>query len=404
MDTFYADLATVENFSDITDPGRYVAVPAEWYVVVADVKGSTEALLAGRYKQVNMVGAAVIVALLNIAGKIEIPFIFGGDGAILLIPPSLLAPAETALLGVQALARREFELDLRVGLVPVASLLAVHPLDVAKFKVSDNYVQAMFTGGGLLHAEELVKNPATAERYAVDDDGSGAEADLSGLECRWRDIASKYGETVSLLILATTGLPEDDNALYREVLSEIARCYGADADHHPIALDMLRPSFNPETLSFEAKLRSGPRPLRRQVYLGKIWLQNLLFKLFVVGRIVTGKTEWVLYPAMVQQTVDYKKFDDTLRMVISGTTRQRENLTRWLDGRYRAGELVYGLHTSDRAIMTCLVFERMGRQVHFVDGADGGYTLAARAMKKRLQASAQRQAEGAGQGSARQQV
>ncbi len=107
---------------------------------------------------------------------------------------------------------------------------------------------------------------------------------------------------------------------------------------------------------------------------------------------------------MVQQTVDYKKFDDTLRMVISGTTRQRESLTRWLDGRYRAGELVYGLHTSDRAIMTCLVFERMGRQVHFVDGADGGYTLAARAMKKRLQASAQRQAEGAGQGSARQQV
>jgi hypothetical protein len=34
--------------------------------------------------------------------------------------------------------------------------------------------------------------------------------------------------------------------------------------------------------------------------------------------------------------------------------------------------------------MTCLVFERDGRQVHFVDGADGGYTLAAKKMKERM--------------------
>jgi hypothetical protein len=45
---------------------------------------------------------------------------------------------------------------------------------------------------------------------------------------------------------------------------------------------------------------------------------------------------------------------------------------------------VYGLHISDRALMTCLVFERNGRQVHFVDGADGGYALAAKEMKQKL--------------------
>ena len=41
----------------------------------------------------------------------------------------------------------------------------------------------------------------------------------------------------------------------------------------------------------------------------------------------------------------------------------------------------------DRALMTCLVFEREGRQVHFVDGADGGYALAAKAMKARMKRS-----------------
>lgn len=35
-------------------------------------------------------------------------------------------------------------------------------------------------------------------------------------------------------------------------------------------------------------------------------------------------------------------------------------------------------------MLTCVVFERMGRQIHFVDGADGGFTLAALDLKQRL--------------------
>jgi hypothetical protein len=59
-------------------------------------------------------------------------------------------------------------------------------------------------------------------------------------------------------------------------------------------------------------------------------------------------------------------------------------LNRYLKNNYKKGKLVYGLHISDRALMTCLVFERNGRQVHFVDGADGGYAVAAKAMKRRI--------------------
>jgi hypothetical protein len=36
--------------------------------------------------------------------------------------------------------------------------------------------------------------------------------------------------------------------------------------------------------------------------------------------------------------------------------------------------------------MTCLVFDRRGDHVHFVDGADGGYAMAALRMKERLKA------------------
>lgn len=73
-----------------------------------------------------------------------------------------------------------------------------------------------------------------------------------------------------------------------------------------------------------------------------------------------------------------------LRMVIAGTVDQREALAEVLETQYASGRLAYGLHVSDRAHVTCIVFERMGRQVHFVDGPDGGYARAAKDLKRRL--------------------
>ncbi|MFN8780896.1 MAG: DUF3095 family protein, partial [Pseudanabaena sp.] len=81
---------------------------------------------------------------------------------------------------------------------------------------------------------------------------------------------------------------------------------------------------------------------------------------------------------------DFKKFDDVLRMVVSGTTQQRKKIIDYLEKKFQEGRLVYGFHVSDRDLMTCLVFDRDGRQVHFVDGADGGYALAAKKMKERM--------------------
>lgn len=95
---------------------------------------------------------------------------------------------------------------------------------------------------------------------------------------------------------------------------------------------------------------------------------------------------WGTYKTIVTETTDYRKFDDILRMVIAGNPQQSRKLEQFLEKKYQDGRLVYGLHRTDRALMTCLVFERDGRQVHFVDGADGGYALAAEAMKHRSRA------------------
>ena len=49
-----------------------------------------------------------------------------------------------------------------------------------------------------------------------------------------------------------------------------------------------------------------------------------------------------------------------------------------------AGICRYGLHRQDAALMTCIVLTPLSRDhMHFVDGAAGGYALAATRMKSK---------------------
>ena len=70
-------------------------------------------------------------------------------------------------------------------------------------------------------------------------------------------------------------------------------------------------------------------------------------------------------------------------MVLAGTSEQRHALVAELEARHQEGQLVYGLHVSDSAVIMGLVHERLGRQVHFVDGAGGGYTWASKDLERR---------------------
>ena len=361
-------------------------MPDDWYILVTDIRGSTQAVEAGRYKDVNLLGACSIVAVLNVAGKTEIPFVFGGDGASLLIGPQLLPAAEEALLAVQKLAKTSFNLELRVGAVPVKILLAAnYRVKIAKFKVSENYSQAIFTGGGLTRATELIKDADAGNIYSIKNSGISATADFSGLECRWQDIPSKYGEIVTLLVMVQEKFCEQSHQIYKDVLREIERIYGNENCLNPISGENLKLTLNSSKLIKETQVRtSGGTWLDRQMYLSKIQLETALGSMLMNFKVKTPEVDWGVYKDSAIAATDYRKFDDMLRMVIAGNGWQRSKLTEYLEKSYIEGKLVYGLHVSDRALMTCLVFERSGRQVHFVDGADGGYALAAKDLKQRM--------------------
>jgi hypothetical protein len=62
-----------------------------------------------------------------------------------------------------------------------------------------------------------------------------------------------------------------------------------------------------------------------------------------------------------------------------------EKLEEYLEKEYQNKKLVYGINKSKHALMTCLIFERHGKHIHFVDTTNGGYAIAAKAYKKRLE-------------------
>ena len=253
----------------------------------------------GNYKHVNTVGAAAVTAVLNAAGALDIPFVFEGDGSAFCVPPSLLEDAKAALLKTQDMARESFGLELRVATVPVAKVReAGLDILVARVRVSENYIQAAFAGGGMAFADRYMKDPATAPLCEVKPGSVAARGSLEGLECRWQDIPSKHGETVSLMVRALAPSPARAAATYRAVIDKVRDIYGSDEACHPLTppVTTLIPTLSARQLGNEVGVRAaGLGPFGRWLWLMRArWFVLLGWFLMTFG-IRTGQTDWGRY-------------------------------------------------------------------------------------------------------------
>lgn len=98
-----------------------------------------------------------------------------------------------------------------------------------------------------------------------------------------------------------------------------------------------------------------------------------------------GAFDALAYEAELRANTDFRKFDGHLRMVLDVTPQQAQAMERFLAALFEDGRIVYGVHRADAALMTCLVFSlEQSEHVHFIDGAGGGYALAASDLKTRL--------------------
>jgi len=390
---FYAALPVCPSFADVTMPAVYTALPEDWVVVIGDVEGSTAAIARGQYKDVNLVGSSLLVATFNALGHSNLPFVFGGDGATLALPESELARARPAFLATRRMARDGFDLGLRIGVVPMRDIRASgHDARVARVRLSEKFSLAAFWGGGLGWAEKMVKDPQAGAQYRIEEYAAPTAETFVGLECRWRGVPSERGETLSLLIQAVARDDAGRVRIYTEAVTKLREIFGDQGEGHPISENQLQMARKLSEYDSETKVhRSQSGVLGRAYYRFYIRCIGLLGDWLMRHKKTAFNADWGRYKRDTVTHSDYQKFDGVLRMVLSGTEAQRKELVKWLEERNLAGELAYGLHIAKEALVTCLIFEREGGHLHFIDGAGGGYALAANDLKAQLAALAARQ-------------
>ena len=177
-----------------------------------------------------------------------------------------------------------------------------------------------------------------------------------------------------------------EREIYTAVSQGILDIYGQEPQtHHPIRDENLSLDMSLKTLSGEAIIRTAFQPKwKRVLYQFKRWGMILLGKYFMARGVQTKTTDWGAYRQMLIANSDYRKFDEVLRMVLSGTAVQRQQLRDFLEKWRQDGTIVYGIHANKGALMTCLISDYAANHVHFLDGSSGGYALAAKEMKAQL--------------------
>ncbi len=388
QDGFYAALPSFSEFDGFADFTAYAPVPEDWVVVCGDVRGSTRAISEGRYKEVNMAGAAVITAVLNVCTRQEVPFVFGGDGGLAVVPAAAAGAASEALRRLRGFCTSAFGLDLRAAAVPVSRLRAEgYDVRVRKFALGRGNFLAMFAGGGVERAEELLKSLPSGDPAILAAEPAG-DPDLEGLSCRWEPLELSRGQMIALMArpLGAGAGAATETESYRRMLAGLSAILdGGLGDFAPASDRTLRFRWPPRGLKLEVRTAGA-----RRGYLGAFAsaMATSLLQLWCESRGArVGPYDAPRYREELMAQTDFRKFDGMLRTVLDVTNEQADRIAGWFEAEYRAGRLVYGLHRDRAALMTCLVFNlRQGEHVHFIDAAGGGFARAAEGFKARLAA------------------
>jgi hypothetical protein len=372
---FLANLPTFAEFAEVAILSRYAALPEGWALAVADVVASTEAIALGKYKSVNMAGASVITALLNVLGNSDMPFVFGGDGAAVAVPPEGIAAARDALAATARWIEEDLGLNMRAALVPLAEIRAAgHDLRIARFQASASLSFAMFAGGGSAWAEAQMKQG----RFAVPMAKPGSRPDLSGLSCRWNPIQSRNGQIMSIIAVPRPGAAAD--AFQQLVADVVAVANMAGGLGNPLPPEGPTPYLALGGVEAEANARAP----RGQRLMARVRVLTAIFMTVILHRtsLTLGGFNARRYLREMAVNTDFRKFDDGLKMTLDINPTGLAAIETLLENAADAGICHYGLHKQSSALVTCIVPSLMaGDHMHFIDGASGGYAQAALAMK-----------------------
>jgi len=372
---FVDSLPKSEGFAAAMTGSGHVELPHDWTIAVTDVVRSRDQIARGRYKAVNMAGVAMISGVMNALASQDIPFIFGGDGAAVAIAPDAVDTVREVLAKLTIFASEELDLELRASLVPMSEIRNDgFDIQVKLVRLSDSLNNYAFIGGGLSHAEALMKK----DLFRIDPAPSGSFPDLTGLSCRWTPIQADHGKIVSIIV---------------EPGKDVA------AETFPRSVDFLLAFESDDNTSLNPVPEEGPNAgwpssgmdleTRTSAHGGSyLWARTKLIAETVFAWILfrfsisVGGFDPDHYRRYTSLNTDFRKVQDGLRMTLSLDGEQLADIENRLEALRQEGKVRFGICVQDSAVLTCYVPSvTQDDHMHFLDGAGGGYAEAASNMR-----------------------
>jgi hypothetical protein len=118
-----------------------------------------------------------------------------------------------------------------------------------------------------------------------------------------------------------------------------------------------------------------------------LWRVRVLFRTLLSYTVMrtgmrVGEFDPAVYRREVVDNSDFRKYDDNLRMTLDCSPAVADRIERRLERAQRDNIVRFGLHRQPAALMTCIVPSiTESNHVHFIDGAAGGYALAAQRLR-----------------------
>jgi hypothetical protein len=376
---FYLNLTPQTQFHKLVEGTGHLPVPEDWSLLLTDIKGSTKAIEAGRFQDVNLMGAAAITVVMQHFGTSQIPFVFGGDGATFVLPTSALQELLPKLANLTQVSHSNFGLELRVGHVPVAQMTAAgKTLFMAKYQLSSSVFQASLSGTGVSYAEDIIKSEVRpTQEQLPQHDSTGVN--LDSLSCRFEPFRSKHGIIVSLIVDFIS--KENSHQIASEIVQKMENFAGRELfECSPVQNPSRSQRWLPSGVFREANLASGP--IQKLTRLFFAILKSIVAKAGNRFKLSLGSFDGKTYLSELASQSDFKKFDSCLRVVLDCSHDEFKSINSMLAKLQTNSILRYGYHISDSAIMTCVVHDLASQQhIHFIDGSKGGYAKAAAMMK-----------------------
>lgn len=379
---FYTNLpASPKHFVDIVEQEHGVPLPDSWHIIVTDVEDSSAQL--EHYQQVNILAASSVVSVLNIveSHQLQIPFIYGGDGATLCVPEETLAECLAALHALKSHAWNQFQVILRVGHVQISDVRARgHEVSVEKFKVNQSYTQAIFFGTGTYFAEHYIKDKTVEQIYTGP---LAVSLDLHGLECKWSEIHPPlHAEEVIALIIQSTET-KNSQSVYTKILRDLDTIYGNFEQRHPVDHEQLTPTKDLRTILYASRIKFGKIKWNYVFYWSLRGLLGPLKQKFqYMFRL--GKYKHLEISADLMTASDTLKVSGNLMTIFAGTHEMRKKFFQILDDMEKLGIIYYGHSISKTAVMTCYIDRGNSTHINFLDGFGGGYSRAALELKAKI--------------------